>query len=249
MEKDIFQNIEEMEKEIQTRSLAENKELYEYYYSSIIALGRSINNSFSAIPNNGIDNNYKLLNYIVAPKFISISKNAMDMAIKGHPIESFNLTRLIFELIQITQYLTRHCEDIMKYYSGKIKPDEIRKKSEKEMPSKAGGKLFGLLSNYSHSTKDVILITLKQNKDKIDSPIVVDNKILINHAIHGVTIHTWGFYFGYRTAFHGDNITDDIIREKDAFLFDKTRIKHLFSNIQEVTMNEVSDLILKLDTP
>lgn len=248
MEKDIFQNIEEMEKEIQTRSLAENKELYDYYYSSIIALERSMNNSFSSIPNNGIDNNYKLLNYIVAPKFISISKNAMDMAIKGHPIESFNLSRLIFELIQITQYLTRHCENIMKYYSGKLKPDEIRKKSEKEMPSKTGGKLFGLLSNYSHSTRDAIFITLKQYKDKIHSPIVVDDKVLINSAIHGVTVHTWGFYFGYRCAFHDDNIADDIIREKDAILFDKARIKHLFSNIQEVTIDEISNYILELDT-
>lgn len=247
MSDNAFSALESLEINTRQDSLKDNRELIDYYTAVINGLSHSIINAYDNIPKNGIDNNYKLLNYLSASRSISISKSAIDIGLNGHPFEAFSLSRLLFELLQTTQYLTRHPELIARYYSGKIKPDQIRKQYEKEMPSNSSGRLFGLLSNFSHSTRDILLIPIRQYEEGVVTPVIINDKDLINKAIHSIVAHMWSHYFTFRVSFHDAKIADKTIQEMDAYIFDIPRMQRLFKNTSPELLQEMSENIIRLD--
>jgi hypothetical protein len=235
------------EKSLRIESIKNNQELFDYFQRLIQTFYNSVSNAVSFIPKTDIYNNYKLFNYLSAIRILSISNSAIELSINGHPIEALALSRLLFELSQITQYLTRHPEFIKSYYEKKIKPDEIRKRAERELPTNASGRLFGILCSFAHASSDIIFITFDQIIKSKDQPILIKDQELISNAVHGVVLHSQGHYFGFRLAFKEDAISDSIIAEDDKYLFDVERLKKLFINIPPPIIDEISKTIIDLD--
>jgi hypothetical protein len=204
-------------------------------------------NSFQYIPSNNADTNYKLFNYLVTPKYISITKAGIDLALTGHPIEAFTLTRLLFEISQVTQCLTFHPEYIKRYNEGKLKPENIRKILSKTSKSNSGGKLFGLLSNYSHSTRELLFTTLNITESASNVPIISEKFDVIEKAIFGIVYNTWVQYFMYRGVFKEDKISDIDLCKWDKEIFNVEHMKKLFGNNYVKIFEEVSSFINYLD--
>jgi len=186
MEKDLFLIIEEQEDTVRQKGILDNHHYIEYYRSLISALDISMINSLQFIPKNNSETNFKSFNFMVIPKYISISKAAIDLAISGHPIEAITLSRLLLEISQVSQCLNYHPEYIKSFNEGKMKPDKLRKIISKETKSKKGDKLFGLLSTFSHSTRELIYVTLQPNENGVDIPIISNNYDLIHKAIFSI---------------------------------------------------------------
>jgi hypothetical protein len=247
MEKDIFSIIEGKENEVREKEEIINDDYIKYYRSLISALDISINNSIEYIPTNNPDTNSKQFNIMVTPKFISISKAAIDLALSGHPVETFTLSRLLLEISQVIQCLTFHPEYINKYIDGTIHPKTLRKIIAKETKNKTGGILFDLLSKYSHPTRELIYITLQFNEKGLDIPIISDNSDLIRKAIMSIVHYVWTQYISYRSVFNDVAIANDKLRELDKYIFDMDRMKQLFGNDAIISLEDLQLFIEKID--
>jgi hypothetical protein len=247
MAEDLLKSVEGIESKVRGNALINNRDMYEYYRSLINALNISLVNSYQYIPKKRPENNFRLINYLVIPKYISISKAAIDIALNGHPSEAFTLTRLLLEYSQVTTCLTHHPELISRYLDGNVRLDEIRKILARDSNNHLGSKLFGLVSNYSHSTKEFLFLTFQSNETGLSNPIISENYEVIRNAIFSVVHYTWTQYISYRFVFRNDNITDNELRKLDKYLFDVNRMSQLFGLTTDNSLQKVSLFIQKLN--
>jgi hypothetical protein len=185
--------------------------------------------------------------YLSGIRSISMSKCAIDLAISGHPFEVYAINRMMLEMAQIVQYLSLHPDKIERYYLGKIKSDQIRKEINREVPTKITGKLFGLLSYYSHASSDILLTVAIQNGIDDDPKYTVDNKLHIKNSIYETISQLLGHYFSYRIGFHNRRIANKEIIELDKYLFNIGVLKKLFSNIDIFALKRIKRYILEED--
>jgi hypothetical protein len=228
MEKDLFSIIEGQENEVRKKEVLINNDYIVYYRSLISALDISITKSIEYYPANNQDIDSKQFNILVTPKFISISKAAIDLALSGHPVETFTLSRLMLEISQVIQCLTFHPEYIKKYIDGTMHPKTLRKIIGKETKNRTGAILFESLSKYSHPTRELIYLSFLFNEKGLDIPIIIDNSELIRNAIMSIVLYVWTQYISYRSVFNDLAIANDKLRELDNYIFDMDRMNQLF---------------------
>jgi len=244
---ELFDKICIEESEIRKINISEFSSYFEFYCNTLDALNRCKEISYQFVSTKSAANNYKLFSYLSVPKFISVSKAAMELSLTGHPVETFMLTRVLLEIHHVTQYLYFHPEFISKYNSGALKIDKIRNELYAEYESSAGGRLFGLLSDFSHSTSELMFITLEFQNGEIQHPVLCRKSELIDKALFGVANHSWGFYFLYRCFFSDIKMADDNILQADEYLFNFDRVKRIFQTKNEEKLAKICEHIKRLD--
>lgn len=101
--------------------------------------------------------------FIATTRAFSISRIAMEITIRGYPMEGMALTRTLFELFHSTQYLARHPDFINAYLLGKLKLDKVLKMAKMEnteSETSSFGRFWGLTSRYSHASPDLLALSL-----------------------------------------------------------------------------------------
>ena len=247
MNRDILTILEEKETFIRDKVKEENHEELYYYRALIDAFDICLNNAKELISSDKKELDIKIFTYIIIPRYISVSKSSIDLALSGHPFEAFSLSRILLEMSQVSQYMLFYPEDIGRYIAGKLKIDDIRKRLSRTYKNKAGDKLFGLLSTFSHSTRENLFTPLFENENGLNSSILSENYELIKNVIIGVIHNTWSQYIFIRKVFSDLPIKNDRLIELDAIIMDYTRFKSIFISNSDGSLEEISEFIRNLN--
>lgn len=248
-EKTTIQNINLLQEntlEFSREYLADILEYFEYLQETLLI---AFYNSGQPLPIEDIPNNPKLFAYISAARSFSISKIAVDITIRGYPLEGMALFRTLSELTKCTEYLLIHTNLISKFLQGAIKAKEILKlaKNESDPTSEyTFGRLWGIMSRFAHATPDLLLLPLASPDRNILSAELVMNNMEINRiALNGILTQLLQQYFFFRFTFLGALAVLDELDARDKNIYNPEIIRKLanLDSIQDEQILEVYNLI------
>lgn len=107
MEKAAIDNINILEENTLKYSREYLHDLLEYFEFLQETLLLAFHNSGNLLALKDVPNNQRLFAYISTARAFSISKIAMDMTIRGYPLEGMSLSRTLAELTRCADYLLR----------------------------------------------------------------------------------------------------------------------------------------------
>jgi hypothetical protein len=217
--------------------------LLSYYAYIQDTLLIAFNNGGMPLRLKNVNDNPKPFVFIATTRAFSISRIAMEMTIRGYPMEGMALTRTLFELLQCTQYLARHPLSTNDYLSGKLKLDRILKLVKREGATfQTGGfsKIWGLTSRYAHASPDLLALTLSTSAgNKVTASLVIDDPKRIDDTAYGIMGALFTQYFIFRVILRDDFSVMDQLRERDRFIFDPANIRK-YAGLSSMSDEEVA---------
>lgn len=223
-----MKSIHALEENIKKQSSERLVDLLAYFEFIQETLIIAFNNDGKPLPLKDVPNNPKLFVYISTTRFFSISKIAMDITLRGYPMEGMALTRTLIELLQCTQYLVRHPDSIDKYQQGSIKLDKVIKMAKHEIEDleSSFGRYWGLLTRYAHPSPDSLALQLQptsQNGFRIN--LVISDSKKIDDVAYGIMVALLTQYLTFRWVIQSDFSVNDELKKRDQFIFDPKNIR------------------------
>lgn len=245
-EKTTISNINSLEENTLRYSkqyLSDILEFIEYLQETLLI---AFHNSGEPLPINDIPNNPKLFAYITTTRAFSISKIALDITIRGYPLEGMALARTLAELVKCTEYLLVNTEFIGKFIHGALKVNKILNLAKKESEHKGEylfGRLWGVRSKFSHSTPELIFLPLESSGQKRVTAELVMNDMSLNRSVAiDLLSQLLLQYFFFRTTFLGElNVTDEL-ETRDKKIFDSSKINQ-FTTLEPAQIKQINDVL------
>jgi hypothetical protein len=223
---ELINNLEESVSQLSRVRLADLLAYFEFIQESLII---AFNNGGNPLRLGNIPDNPKLFVFISTTRAFSISRIAMDVTIRGYPMEGMALTRTLFELFQSTQYLARHPKLINSFLMGKLKLEEVLKKTKLEVikpREHSFGRFWGLASRYSHASPDSLALGLATREGNgITASLVISDPKRIDDTAYGIMGLLYMQYFIFRIMLRNDFTVTDQQMERDRHIFDSANIK------------------------
>jgi len=222
--------------------LADLLSYFEFIQESLVV---AFNNGGSPLRLANISDNPKPFVFISTTRAFSISRVAMDVTIRGYPMEGMALTRTLIELMQYTQYLARHPNYINDFLLGKLKLDEVLKMAKVEDGGpkvNRFGRYWGLMSRYSHASPDSLALGLTTSEGNriIASSVITDPK-RIDDTVYGIMSALLMQYWIFRSIFKNDLSVTDQLKERDKRIFDLENIRK-FVGLNSISDKDLADL-------
>jgi hypothetical protein len=236
-------SIEEGVEQLSKNKLADLLEYFNFIQETLLI---AFNNSRNFLLLKNSPNNPKLLAYLSTARVFAISKIAMDITIRGYPLEGIALTRPLLELVQCTQYLVRHEKLIDEYLSGSRKIDNILRqaKNEKIKPdSNHFGRLWGLASRYVHASLDFLTlpITYSDNNNKMTLHLVVSDLERIKDTAYVIMDLLFSQYLIFRAVLIDDLQVANQLNERDRVIFAPKNVRK-FAGFGAISDKDLEDL-------
>lgn len=184
------------------------------------------NNQLIQIPDE--PDNPKLFVFLTTARAFSISKIAMDITIRGYPLEGFSLNRTLAELYQCTQYLLRHPGLIDAFIKREMKLRNVLKRAKAESDDTndhAFSKFWGLMSQYTHASPDMIVLPTEIEKDRIKVKLVLGDIERIEQAAYGCMTALFIHYFLFRLIFLNDFQKNEVLSNRDKLIFNPDNMR------------------------
>jgi hypothetical protein len=222
--------------------LADLLSYYQFIQESLVV---AFNNGGSPLRLANTSDNPKPFVFISTVRAFSISRVAMDVTIRGYPMEGMALTRTLIELMQCTQYLGRHPNYINLFLLGKLKLDEVLKmaKVEEGGPKENSfGRYWGLMSQYSHASPNSLALGLTTSGvNRITASLVITNTKIIDDTIYGIMSALLMQYWIFRSILKNDLSVTNQLRERDKSIFDSENIRK-FAGLRSISDKDLADL-------
>jgi sulfur relay (sulfurtransferase) DsrF/TusC family protein len=235
-------SIEEGVEQLSKNKLADLLEYFNFIQETLLI---AFNNSRNFLVVKNSPNNPKLFAYLSTARVFATSKIAMDITIRGYPLEGIALTRPLLELVQCTQYLVRHEKLIDGYLSGSIKIDDILKqaKNEKTKPdSNHFGRLWGLVSQYVHASPDFLTLPITHSdNNKMTLPLVISDLERIEDTAYVIMVSLFSQYLIFRAVLIDDLQVANQLNERDRVIFAPKNVRK-FAKFGAISDKDLEDL-------
>jgi hypothetical protein len=226
---ELINRLEESVSQPSRARLSEPLAYFEFMQDSLLI---AFNNGNIPLRLRNVKDDPKLFVFISTTRAFSIARIAMEITIRGYPMEGMALTRTLFELWQSTQYLARHSNLIDDYLLDKLKLDEVLKLAKKEdarPETSSFGRFWGLMSRYSHASPDLLTLSLITSAgNKVTANLVVDDPKRIEDTVFGIMGALFMQYFIFRIILKNDFSITDQLRERDRYIFQPANVRKYF---------------------
>jgi hypothetical protein len=192
-----------------------------------------------------VSDNPKPFVFISTTRAFSISRIAMEITIRGYPMEGMALTRTLLELLESTQYLARHPDFINDYLSGKLKLERVLKMAKLEKTESASnhfGRFWGLMSRYSHASPDLLALPLTSSSgNKISASLVINDIKRIDDTAYGIVGALFMQYFIFSIILRNDFSVTNQLTERDRYIFDPGNIRK-YAGLSSMSDEELAQI-------
>jgi len=236
-----IRSIEENVKQLSEEKLTDLLFFFRYIQETILI---AFNNEGQLIQIPDESNNPQLFVFLTTARAFSISKIAMDITLRGYPLEGFALNRTLAELYQCTQYLIRHSGLIDAFIKGDIKLRDVLKKAkiESDVPNDlAFSKFWGLMSHFSHASPNMLVLPTEMDKKNIKVKLVLGDLERIEQAAYGIMAALLIHYFLFRLNFLIDLQVDADLSKRDKFIFDPDNLRK-YAEIESMNDQDLDKL-------
>jgi hypothetical protein len=177
-----------------------------------------------------VDGNPKPFAFITLARSLSMARVAMDVTLRGHPLEGMGLSRTLLELAECTQYLVRHSELIDRFLRGKLKPDEVLKRAKLEQKTADGSnlaKLWRIVSPFAHASPSMlVLILTPEPGNRLVASLLVDRPKTIDDTAFGICAAFFMQYFTYRMVMADEFVPSADLRDLDDRLLESASLRN-----------------------
>lgn len=237
--------IDTLEEAVRVSSRGRLADLLAYFNFIQETLIIAFKNGGNLLQLKNVPDNPKLFAFISTARAFSISRIAMDVTIRGYPMEGMALTRTLFELVQCTQYLVRHANLINDYLLGNLKLEKILKMAKKEgkkAEDSSFGRFWGLTSRYSHASPDSIALSLTTYEgNRITVNLVISDPKRIDDTAYGIMIALLTQYLIFRGILRYDTSVPKQLSERDKHIFDPKNIRR-FAGFSSMSDQDLKDM-------
>ena len=157
----------------------------------------------------------------------------MDIALCGHPFEAIALSRVLAEIAECTQYLTRNPHLIDRFIAGSMKLDELLKAAKREAPKGTPypfGHMTGIQSAFAHASPNLLALSLSIQGRLLTSHLVVADRDRIQQAARAIALILLTQYMLLRFTLLDSLRPLKELAERDAVLFDTVNIREVMSS-------------------
>jgi hypothetical protein len=239
---EFINTLEESVSQPSRERLADLLSYFEFIQESLVI---AFNNGGTPLRLNNVSDNPKPFVFISTTRAFSIARVAMEVTIRGYPMEGMALTRTLFELLQCTQYLSRHPDFINNFLSGKLKLEKVLKMAKVEnvgLKEHSFGRFWGLTSQYSHASPDSLALALSTSKEnRITASLVISDPKRIDDTAYGIMGALFMQYLIFRSILKDDLSVAGQLRERDKRIFDPENIRK-FAGLSSISDKELAEL-------
>jgi hypothetical protein len=221
--------VERSEAEVAAAARARLAELLSYFQSLQDAVWICLRNQGEPIALKNVSGNPKPFAVISTMRSLGLARVAMEITLRGYPLEGMGLSRTLLELAECTQYLVRHPELIDRFLRGKLKIGEVIKKAKAEQKRPEGTPLtmiWRILSPFAHASPNSLALILSAEGEKqFTASLLINNSKIIDDTAFGICAAHFAQYYTFRSALGADVIVTDKLKSLDSALFERDALK------------------------
>jgi hypothetical protein len=244
-EKTTLKNIENLQNNTLRYSNECLSDVIEYLEYLLETLLIAFHNEGEPLPIKDVPNNPKLFAYITTARAFSIAKIALDITIRGYPLEGISLARTLAELTKCTEYLLAHKELIGKFLHGGMDVSDVLKKAKQESQQEKYlfGRLHGMRSKFAHSTPELLVLPLiSEDRKNISVELVMNDMGLNRSAAIDILSQLLLQYFFFRSIFLGELNPSIKLKNRDRKIFDPEKLNQ-FTNLEPIQIEQIKDVL------
>jgi hypothetical protein len=200
-----------------------------YYYFRYLqeTMLLAISNGGKPLVVKNTENNPVIFAQIATTRAFSVSKAAVEMAIKGQPQIGIAVSRLLWEINQSTQYLVRHPGLIDGFLKSDVTLERVLKFAKEEDVDRPPhfSEFWGLQSRYSHAGQEFLGIGVETDGYSMTTQVFIYDEEILDKVFYGVLGGMFVQYLIYRAATKGISSIEDKLIERDKYIFDPNNIR------------------------